>query len=223
MTKMNIRKGVKNIIQNNRLFTDKDVNPCDVLGIGTNMVKSLRYWMNVVGIMEEVSEGNQKIQRLTTLGTIINTNDKYFEEDGTNWVLHYQLAKNENLATAWYWFFNVFKMTSFNRFEAISIDNDECEIYDIVSTVLSRDKSRFEDYVKQYSPLFVKLKNIIEKDYSFTDAKKTIGQDLALSCYPLHPYTLLLLPQISELVAQNERTIFTFLSSTEKYSVYPNG
>lgn len=110
-----IRKGVKNIIENNRLFTDRGVNPCDVLGIGTNMVKSLRYWMNVVGIMEEVSEGNQKVQQLTALGNIINTHDKYFEEDGTNWALHYQLAKNENLATAWYWFFNIFKMTSFNK------------------------------------------------------------------------------------------------------------
>ena len=66
-----IRKGVKNIILNNRLFTDKEVNPCDVLGIGANMVKSLRYWLNVVGIMEEVPNGNQKIQRLTELGRLM--------------------------------------------------------------------------------------------------------------------------------------------------------
>lgn len=110
-----IRKGVKNIILNNRLFTDKEINPCDVLGIGTNMVKSLRYWMNVVGIMEEVPDGNQRIQRLTELGTVIDKYDKYFEEEGTNWALHYQLAKNEEMATAWYWFFNVFKMSSFNK------------------------------------------------------------------------------------------------------------
>ena len=89
-------KGVKNIIQNNRLFTDKEVNPCDVLGIGANMVKSLRYWLNAVGIMEEVPDGNQKVQRLTELGRLIDDRDKYFEEDGTNWVLHYQLAKMKN-------------------------------------------------------------------------------------------------------------------------------
>ena len=105
------------------------------------------------------------------------------------------------------------------RFEAISIDNDECEIYDIVTTVLSKDKTQFNGYVQRNSALFEKLKNIIDKDYSFADVRKIMGQDLALNCYPLHPYSLLLLPQISELVAQNERTIFTFLSSTEKYSV----
>lgn len=110
-----IHKGVKNIALYPRLFTDKNVNPCDILGIGTNMVKSLRYWMTAVGIMEEISEGNQKVQRLTRLGEIIDNFDKYYEEDGTNWLLHYMLAKNEELATAWYWFFNIFKINSFDK------------------------------------------------------------------------------------------------------------
>lgn len=110
-----IHKGVKNILLYPRLFTDKNINPCDVLGIGTNMVKSLRYWMTAVGIMEEVSEGNQKVQKLTRLGEIIDEYDRYYEEDGTNWLIHYMLAKNEELATAWYWFFNVFKINSFNK------------------------------------------------------------------------------------------------------------
>lgn len=110
-----IHKGVKNILVYPRLFTDKNINPCDILGIGTNMVKSLRYWMTAVGIMEEVSEGNQKVQKLTRLGEIIDEYDKYYEEDGTNRLLHYMLAKNEELATAWYWFFNIFKINSFDK------------------------------------------------------------------------------------------------------------
>ncbi len=110
-----IHKGVKNILVYPRLFTDKNINPCDILGIGTNMVKSLRYWMTAVGIMEEVSEGNQKVQKLTRLGEIIDEYDKYYEEDGTDWLLHYMLAKNEELATAWYWFFNIFKINSFDK------------------------------------------------------------------------------------------------------------
>ena len=110
-----LHKGVKNIIANNRLFTDKEQNPCDILGIGTNMVKSLRYWMNAVGIMEEVNVGNLRIQQLTTLGTIIDQYDRYYEEDGTNWAIHYMLAKNKDQATAWYWFFNVFKLNSCDK------------------------------------------------------------------------------------------------------------
>lgn len=110
-----IHKGVKNIAIYPRLFTDKSLNPCDILGIGANMVKSLRYWMSAVGVMEEVSEGNQKIQRLTELGRIIDNNDKFYEEDGTLWALHYKLASNMELATAWYWYFNVFKMSSCDK------------------------------------------------------------------------------------------------------------
>ncbi len=110
-----LHKGVKNIANYPRLFTDKDLNPCDILGIGTNMVKSLRYWMNAVGIMEEVNNGNLRIQRLTQFGSIIDRYDRYYEEDGTSWAIHYMLAKNKDQATAWYWFFNVFKLNSCDK------------------------------------------------------------------------------------------------------------
>lgn len=110
-----LHKGIKNIISNPRLFTNRDINPCDILGIGTNMVKSLRYWMNAVGIMEEVLDGTQRYQRMTRFGAIIDQYDKYYEEDGTNWLIHYMLAKNKDQATAWYWFFNVFKASTFDK------------------------------------------------------------------------------------------------------------
>lgn len=110
-----LHKGVKNIVEYPRLFTDKDQNPCDILGIGTNMVKSLRYWMNSVGIMEEVNVGNLRVQQLTQFGALIDQYDRYYEEDGTNWAIHYMLAKNKEQATAWYWFFNVFKLNSCDK------------------------------------------------------------------------------------------------------------
>lgn len=110
-----LHKGVKNIVTHPRLFTDKEQNPCDILGIGANMVKSLRYWMNAVGIMEEVNDGILRVQRLTEFGTIIDRYDRYYEEDGTNWAVHYMLAKNKDQATAWYWFFNVFKLNSCDK------------------------------------------------------------------------------------------------------------
>lgn len=110
-----LHKGAKNINANSRLFTSKDINPCDILGIGTNMVKSLRYWMNATSIMEEVQDGIQRVQRLTDFGQIIYDNDKYYEEDGTKWAIHYMLAKNSEWATAWYWFFNVYKMNTIDK------------------------------------------------------------------------------------------------------------
>lgn len=106
-----------------------------------------------------------------------------------------------------------------NRFKSISINNDEIEIYDMVATVLGRDQVKFEKHTKDNKTYFDKLKQTVESDHAFSDIRKMMGDRVALSCYPLHPYTLLLLPRVSELVAQNERTIFTFLSSTERFSI----
>jgi hypothetical protein len=110
-----LHKGVKNIVNNPRLFTDKDINPCDLLGIGSNMVKSLRYWMTAVGVMYEKQEGSQRFQCLTQLGKLIDKYDRYYEEDGTNWIIHYKLATNIDYATAWYWFFNEFRANIFDK------------------------------------------------------------------------------------------------------------
>lgn len=110
-----LRKGVKNILNDPTLFTNKNINPCNQLGIGTNMVKSLRYWLIATGITEEAIDKGKHIQRLTKLGELINNYDKYFEEDGTQWLIQYRLATNKNNATAWYWFFNEFNVQEFDK------------------------------------------------------------------------------------------------------------
>ena len=44
-------------------------------------------------------------------------------------------------------------------------------------------------------------------------------QTLFERCYPLHPLTIYLLPRLSGRAAQNERSIYTFLCSTEPYGL----
>ena len=106
-----------------------------------------------------------------------------------------------------------------NRFKSISISNDEAEIYDMIATVLNRDEEPFEHFVRLHQNRFDALTQIALKDSTFHSIQLSDPKGLVYRCYPLHPYSLLLLPRISELVAQNERTIFTFLSSMERYSV----
>ncbi len=43
--------------------------------------------------------------------------------------------------------------------------------------------------------------------------------ELFEGCYPLHPMTLLLLPVLCQKVAQNERTLFSYLGSTEPFGL----
>lgn len=109
-----LNKGLKNVDRNSRIFNDKNIKPTDELGIGTNMVKSLRYWLQAVRLTWEDSR-RANAQEFTDLGRLIWQNDRYIEEDGTLWLLHFSLATNMEQATAWYWFFNVFKMNEFTK------------------------------------------------------------------------------------------------------------
>ena len=107
-------KGMKNVILDRTVFMGNNGNPMDILGIGANMVKSLRYWLQAVGLTSEPSQG-KRYQTLTPFGEIVYENDRYIEEIGTLWFLHYILATNETDATTWYYFFNEFSRNEFNR------------------------------------------------------------------------------------------------------------
>ncbi|MCR3922191.1 MAG: DUF4007 family protein [Firmicutes bacterium] len=109
-----INKGLRNVQNDSSVFMGINGNPMDILGIGANMVKALRYWLQAVGLTEEPPAG-RRMQTLTQLGELISDNDPYLEEMGTLWLLHYRLATNKRDATAWYYFFNEFRLSEFTR------------------------------------------------------------------------------------------------------------
>lgn len=108
-------KGLKNVMLDPTIFTRKDKNPVDILGLGSNMVKSLRYWLQVTGLTSEKQEKRIKIQSVSDLGKIIFKNDRYIEEIGSICLVHYKLATNLDHATAWHFFFNEFEFKDFQK------------------------------------------------------------------------------------------------------------
>lgn len=125
-----LSKGMKYVNQKPDVFVDKEENPMDVLGIGSNMVKALRYWIQVVGLTTEPNYG-RRTQTLTELGNKIYFYDRYIEEIGTLQLLHYKLASNCLEATAWYYFFNEFSMSEFTKEDFVTV---------LQSFVMMRDK-----------------------------------------------------------------------------------
>lgn len=97
-----LSKGIRAVIENNnaRIFLEAD-GP-DVLGVGSNMVKSIRYWMQATGLLEKTGNG----ENLSALAQLIYANDPYFEDKFTIWLIHSNLVKNKSQATVWYMFFN---------------------------------------------------------------------------------------------------------------------
>lgn len=110
-----LTKGLNEAIKNPRVFNDSDAP--DRLGVGTNMVKSIRYWMQAFGLLEKVGNG----EKVSKLGEIILNNDEYLEDIFTLWVLHSTIAKNINGATSWYVFFNCFDVEEFEKDDAVRV------------------------------------------------------------------------------------------------------
>ncbi|MCR5608651.1 MAG: DUF4007 family protein [Lachnospiraceae bacterium] len=103
-----LNKGMAVAFENNETAF-KDSEGPDRLGVGTNMVKSIKYWLKAFELIED------KGLKLTEFGRIIYENDMYLEDDFTWWLLHSTLAKSIKNATTWYLFFNKCDIEEFSR------------------------------------------------------------------------------------------------------------
>ncbi len=88
----------------------------DSLGVGTNMAKSIRYWLRTAGITRDA--GGAGVY-LTDLGKTLLENDPYIEDKFSLYVIHSNIARNFELATSWNVFFNAFELNAFTRTEMI--------------------------------------------------------------------------------------------------------
>ncbi len=110
-----LHKGISGIINDGRLFYYKDSTPMDKLGIGSNMVKALKYWLLATGLVIEVYNNGKREMVLSDVGQVIWDNDPYFQEKGTWQIIHYLLSSNQDMATSWYFVFNQFNVTEFTK------------------------------------------------------------------------------------------------------------
>ncbi len=105
------------------------------------------------------------------------------------------------------------------RFKTVEIHNNFTQTYEIVATVIEKDKKWFEEFKAEHADDFMLLLENQDKVRVLSDLPQGTIKDLIFSTYPLDYSSLFILPRISELVAQNERTIFTFLASNQKNSL----
>ena len=107
-----LSKGMRALKGNPSIFMPSNSKQAmDELGLGANQVMALRYWMVAMGLMEKTGA----VHTAQPLMDLIFDNDRYVEELGTLWALHYELACNKKEATSWYWLFNKSKAKSFTK------------------------------------------------------------------------------------------------------------
>lgn len=87
-----------------------------VLGIGSNMVKSLQYWAEAADLITKVSN-SKKERELGGLGQLIMQSDPYLESVFSWGLIHYKLATNFDDAPVFYTVFNDPNITHIQRKE----------------------------------------------------------------------------------------------------------
>ena len=113
-----LTKGLIEVSANSKVFSEKDQT--DIFGIGTNMVKSLKYWLIATKLIEETKKNEYQ---LSELGNLIFQYDKYIEKKFTLFLIHTNLVLNSDKAFIWNLFFNKCHFKSFSKrdlFEQIS-------------------------------------------------------------------------------------------------------
>jgi hypothetical protein len=88
------------------------------LGVGKNMVRSIRHWGLATRVLEEKPRTRGMELLCSGFGKLVFreiTGDPYLEDLNTLWLIHWNLATNQQRATTWYWAFNAFPGLEFNR------------------------------------------------------------------------------------------------------------
>ena len=105
------------------------------------------------------------------------------------------------------------------RFHHIFMQNNYSQMYEVIASVIGKQQELWETYIVENKDRFEDIKNIPSKHLVGEVSGKQLDE-LIFGCYPLHPISTFILPRISEKIAQNERTLFTFLSDKGKATLY---
>lgn len=192
-----LKKGY-DFIKSNKSFKDNDA--VVYLGVGKNMVSSIRFWMRSFDIIDE----NDK---LTEFGIMLLDDDgfdPYLEDEGSLWLLHFKLVI-KSYSSIYNLLFNEFRKEKieFTKEAFVKYINRKCsefkikEIKDntilddfsVMTKMYLRSDSQNKDKEDNYSGLLTELnllKNIGEKNDELfvieNSEKENIPHDILLYC-----------------------------------------
>lgn len=99
------------------------------------------------------------------------------------------------------------------RFTHVHLNNNSTQTYEIIESVIIKNPAIWQRFILDNDSKIEELVKTYKSDNTFNDINEEDLRKIFIGCYPLHPSSIYILPRLSERVAQNERTLFTFLSS----------
>jgi hypothetical protein len=144
-----LEKGVRGMLDKHDLFFRDDA-PVH-LGVGKNMVESIRHWCNVTQLIEEDPEHKKAggtALRVSTIGQRLLAEDgwdPYLEDDASLWLVHWLLVSNPVIGTTWQIAFSLFQRPDFTKRELMDHVAAFAEKHSVVvnESSISRDVDCF--------------------------------------------------------------------------------
>lgn len=103
------------------------------------------------------------------------------------------------------------------RFKEVLFNTSAQQNYELIANAIVKDKNKVKGILRDKE--FISDKNVWSAQSLFNYDNEEYMKYILEGCFPLNPYSTYALPIISEKVAQNERTLFTYLSKYEPNSL----
>ena len=143
-----------------------------ILGTGYQQVKSIRFYMEALGIIKQ-SIINKKSHYLTDFGKVLHDYDPFADDINIRWILHYKLSTNPKL-THWYFIINKLqtrriKLDQIKSYMPDFKKSDYTTLQNIMKIYL-QDRSSMNPEDTYYSPLsnipFLKSKKLFYIEFN---------------------------------------------------------
>ena len=142
-----LKKGVDAVADDPEIFT-RD-NAIVTLGVGKNMVRSIRHWGLATGVLSEEPKSRGTRLAVSDFGQMVmgpSGFDPYLEDPSTLWLLHWNILKQDQRCSTWHYVFNSFPSSEFTRGSLVQFVLDEArraETGELADNSIRRDVEVF--------------------------------------------------------------------------------
>lgn len=154
-------KAYLSLTENQRVFSDEE-EAMVAMGVGKNMVRAIRFWVQASGMAESARDGGYTI---TDLGEALLSQDgfdPFLEDKRTLWLIHWQLSTHvEEPLFAWDFLLNRWPHSEISRTEALRAFNQEAKRLERNLSPVTLEQ-HFDTFLHTYVPTRSRKGEILE-------------------------------------------------------------
>lgn len=146
-----LKKAIDAVSTDPEVFTKESA--IVTLGVGKNMVRSIRHWGLATGVLEEEPKSRGTRLAVTDFARMImgaSGFDPYLEDPSTLWLLHWNILRQDQRCTTWHFVFNGYPSAEFTRRNLMQFVFDEASRVDAGALAENSIKRDVEVFLRTY-------------------------------------------------------------------------